>query len=46
MPGTKTLDQGDNSEQLDAESAKEYRSVVARGNFLAQDRPDIRYSVE
>ena len=28
------------------ESAKRYRSVVARGNFLAQDRPDIRFCVK
>ena len=40
--GTKTAEQEDDNEQLDMESAKRYRSVVARGNFLAQDRPDIR----
>ena len=46
MPGTKTNEQEDDNEQLDVEYAKRYRSVVARGNFLAQDRPDIRYSVK
>ena len=39
-PGTKTTEQEDDNEQLDVESAKRYRSVVARGNFLAQDRPE------
>ena len=44
--GAKTMDQVDDCEELDAASAKGHRSVVARGNFLAQDRPDIRYSVK
>ena len=46
VPGTKTNEQEDDNEQLDVEYAKRYRSVVARGNFLAQDRPDIRKSVK
>ena len=35
VPGTKTTEQEDDNEQLDVESAKRCRSVVARGNFLA-----------
>ena len=31
---------------LDCEQHRLYRSVVARANFLAQDRPDIRYCVK
>ena len=31
---------------LDLERHRVYRSVVARGNFLAQDRPDIRFAVK
>jgi hypothetical protein len=31
---------------LDAREASVYRSVVARGNYLSQDRPDIRYVVK
>ena len=46
VPGTKTTEQEDGNEQLDVEYAKRYRSVVARGNFLAQDRPDTGYSVK
>ena len=45
VPGTKTTEQKDDNEQLDMEFAKRYKSVVARRNFLAQDRPDVRYSV-
>lgn len=32
--------------QLEAGRHRLYRSVVARANFLAQDRPDIRFSVK
>ena len=46
VPGTKTMDQVGDCEKLDVESARKHRSVVARGNFLAQDRPDIRYKVK
>eukprot|EP00974_Lingulodinium_polyedra_P010165 976199-Lingulodinium_polyedra.AAC.1 len=31
---------------LDPVRHRTYRSVVARGNFLAQDRPDIRFAVK
>ena len=46
VPSTKTTAQEDDNVELHVESAKRYRSVVARGNFLAQDRPDTRYSVK
>ena len=32
--------------ELDLERRRVFRSVVARGNFLALDRPDIRYTVK
>ena len=32
--------------ELDAERHRAFRSVVARANFLALDRPDIRYTVK
>ena len=31
---------------LDSREASIFRSVVARGNYLSQDRPDIRYVVK
>ena len=36
---------GDDDELRGLDLTK-YRSVVARANFVAQDRPDIRYSVK
>jgi hypothetical protein len=30
----------------DGGKAKEYRQIMARGNYLAQDRPDIMYAVK
>ena len=33
-------------EALEAERATMYRSLVARGNFLSQDRTDIQYAVK
>ena len=47
LPGSqKEGEGGDESETLGREDAWRYRSVVARANYLAQDRPDIRYSVK
>ena len=33
-------------EPLDGDKSRVYRSVVARANYLAQDRPDLRYTVK
>ena len=46
-PGTKPgrHDEPDETE-IDSGRHRTYRSVVARGNFLAQDRPDIRFAVK
>ena len=46
VSGSKTAEQEDNGELLDWESTKRYRSIFTRGKFLAQDRPDIRYTVK
>ena len=46
VPGTKTAEQEDDVELLDRGSAKRYRSVVARGNFLARVRSVIMYIVK
>ena len=43
---TKKEQEDDNEDELsDADSSK-YRGLAARANFLAQDRPDIAYSVK
>ena len=46
VPGTLRAEEQDGELELDWETAWKYRSIVARGNFLAQDRPDIRYTVK
>jgi hypothetical protein len=33
-------------EELDWRRARTYRSIVARANYLSQDRPDIRFTVK
>ena len=42
VPGTQRAEEQDGELELDRETAWKYRSIVARVNFLAQDRPDIR----
>ena len=44
-PGVKE-DRKDGEEALKGEQIKIYRSVVARANYLSQDRPDIRYATK
>jgi hypothetical protein len=39
-------EEGENSEELDPESATGFRRVAARCNYLAQDRIDIGYAVK
>ena len=46
VPGTQPTEEQDGELELDRETAWKYRSIVARANFLAQDRPDIRYAVK
>ena len=46
LPGSQRAEEQDGELELDQETAWKYRSIVARGNFLAQDRPDIRYTVK
>jgi hypothetical protein len=41
FPGTKRR-LAEEEWQLDSREASVFRSVVARGNYLSQDRPDIR----
>jgi hypothetical protein len=45
-PGVKPTAEEDDEIELDGDGVWHYRSVVARANFLAQDRPDIRFAVK
>ena len=38
--------EGEDQRELDAERSRKYRQLVARGNYLAQDRADIQYAVK
>ena len=42
----KAWEMEDNQEELDPKDGKSYREIAARANYLAQDRPDIQYSVK
>ena len=44
VPGVKEKMAEGDEEELNASDAKLFRSVVARANYLAQDRPDIRFA--
>lgn len=43
-PGVKVYDLG--GEELTKEEVVKYRSCVARGNYMAQDRSDVQYAVK
>ena len=36
----------DDHENLNAEYTTQYKSIVARANYLSMDRPDIQYAVK
>ena len=44
VPGVKEKPSEQDAVKLETEDAKVFRSVVARANYLAQDRPDIRFA--
>ena len=46
VPGVKIQEEEGDAVELSAEDLSRFRSVAARANFIAQDRPDIRYSVK
>ena len=46
VPGVKLQEADGDDDELRGLDLTKYRSVVARANFVAQDRPDIRYSVK
>ena len=45
-PGTKQEMSEENERKLEAGWASRYRALVARANYLAQDRPDIQFATK
>ena len=46
VPGVKLQEEHGDEEELAGEDLARYRSVVATANFIAQDRPDVRFAVK
>ena len=46
VPGVRLQEEVGDEEGLEGEELTRFCSVAARANFLAQDRPDIRYAVK
>ena len=46
VPGFKLQEEHGDDEELAGEDLVRYRSVVATANFIAQDRPDVRFAVK
>ena len=45
VPGVKLQEEHGDEEELAGEDLARCRSVVATANFIAQDRPDVRFAV-
>ena len=46
LPGVKMLEEKSDDQPLVGEELARYRSVAATANFIAQDRPDVRFAVK
>ena len=46
IPGAKLQQKDGDDQQLAGEDLAKYRSVTATANFIAQDRPDVRFAVK
>ena len=46
LPGMKMLEEKGDDQPLLGEELARYRSVAATANFIAQDRPDVRFAVK
>ena len=46
VPGAKLQEEDGDDQQLAGEDLAKYRSVTATANFIAQDRPDVRFAVK
>lgn len=45
-PAADEIKRDNDDEELNAEYTTEYKSIVARANYLSTDRPDIQYAVK
>ena len=45
-PGFKATINEEDDTHLDLSSATRYRQLIARCNFIAQDRPDVQYAIK
>merc|ERR1711873_57450 len=45
-PGVKREEESDDDLEMSPHESTEYRAIVARANYLAQDRSDIQYAVK
>ena len=45
-PSAEEVKRPDDEVELNAEYSTQYKSIVARANYLAADRPDIQYAVK
>ena len=46
LPGVKLLEEEGDDQPLVGEELARYRSVAATANFIAQDRPDVKFAVK
>ena len=45
-PSAEEVKRDDDDEELNSEYTTQYKSIVARANYLSTDRPDIQYAVK
>ena len=45
LPGMKLLEEEGDDQPLVGKELARYRSVAATANFIAQDRPDVKFAV-
>ena len=45
-PAVKEEGGGEDTDELEGYSAREFRALAARANYLGQDRMDVQYSVK
>ena len=46
VPSADEVKRPDDEDELNSEYTTQYKSIVARANYLAADRPDIQYAVK
>ena len=46
VPWAKPAEENEDAEDLSQEDVRKYRSAEATANYIAQDRPDVRFAVK